>query len=349
MRTNTLKNLLRLKRLGRRVINDQTFQVTYLLRDERPLEVDCEVLGTYANSVSIKCMDPRNGIFLGHTFYPRFDYLLHNVIVEPVQGLLYNIDGKFIAESTTWPIYQLYSSFPWKPQKSVSAKVEQNAILISSNSYGHWIAEDLGSTLYLIEKYPESIIVTSKSAPKYVLDLIANLDREVVFLNGPTLMRNIHWVGKSQDSGWMNPADIYNIRNSQFIKPRISKDKASRSIYASRRNVKRSPRNEYQLELAMINEGYEVYQLEKLDFMDEIALLSEAKILAGFHGSAHANAIFMPEKASLIDIVNENYWTELGHRMAESQNQNYKHFLYSGTFSEPVNIHQIMKFIQEQS
>ena len=348
MQTETLRNHLRIKRIARKAINDQTFQITYLLRDERPLEVDCEVLGTYSKGVAIECMDPRSGVTLGHSFYPRFDYLIHNVIVEPSQGLLYNLEGKFIAESTTWPLYQLYSSFPWKPRKSVSATVEKNAILVSSNSYGHWLAEDLGSILYLIEKYPDAIIVASKSAPKYVLDLINHLERDVVFLTGPTLMSNIHWVGKSQDSGWMNPEDIYNIRNSKFIKPYLSREKATKSIYASRRNVKRSPSNEYLLELEMTKAGYEVHQLEKLNFIDEVSLLSEAKILASFHGSAHCNAVFMGEWTTLIDLVNENYWTELTHRLAKTQNQNYRHLVYSGKYSEPVDVNKIMKFTHEQ-
>ena len=347
VQTETLRKLLRIKRIARKAINDQTFQITYLLRDERPLEVDCEVLGTYSKGVAIECLDPRSGVALGHSFYPRFEYLLHNVIVEPSQGLLYNLEGKFIAESTTWPLYQLYSSFPWKPQKTVSAKVEQNAILVSSNSYGHWLAEDLGSTLYLIEKYPDAKIVASKSAPKYVLDLINHLERDVVFLTGPTLMSNIHWVGKSQDSGWMNPEDIYNIRNSQFIKPYLSRGKATKLIYASRRNVKRSPTNEYLLELEMRKAGYEVHQLEKLNFIEEISLLSEAKILASFHGSAHCNAVFMPERTTLVDLVNENYWTELGHRLAESRNQKYRYLTYTGAYSDSIDINKVMKFITD--
>jgi hypothetical protein len=349
VRSKTLRNYLRLKRFARKAINDETFQVTYLMRDERPVGVDCEVLGQYSEGKTVECIDPRNGVTLKHSFNPRFDYLLHNVIVEPTQGLLYNSDGKFIAESTTWPIYQLYSSFPWKPRRSIKSSIEKNAILVSSNSYGHWIVEDLGSTLYLLEKYPDSTIVVSKTAPKYVLDFLNHLNKEVIFLSGPTLMRNIHWVGKCQDSGWVNPADIDNIRNSQFIKPYLSKENPVKLVYASRRNVKRSPSNEYLLELEMKKAGYEVLQLEKLNFIEEINLLSKTKILTGFHGSAHANSVFMSEGTTLIDLVNENYWTELGHRLANSRNQTYKHLVYSGGLNDSIDIAKVMSFAQVKS
>ena len=91
--------------------------------------------------------------------------------------------------------------------------------------------------------------------------------------------------------------------------------------------------------------GYEIFELETLNLIEEISLLSEAKNLASFHGSAHCNAVFMAEGTTLVDLVNENYWTELGHRLADSRNQNYRYFSYAGQFSDSIDINGVMNFV----
>ena len=71
--------------------------------------------------------------------------------------------------------------------------------------------------------------------------------------------------------------------------------------------------------------------------MDEIKLLAGTKNFAGVHGSAHVNSIFMPEGAKLLDIVNENYWTELGPRIADIRKQEYTAIVFPGSPTDPVD------------
>jgi hypothetical protein len=45
----------------------------------------------------------------------------------------------------------------------------------------------------------------------------------------------------------------------------------------------------------------------------------------------------MKSNSQIIDIVNENYWTELIHRVCEMKALDYKWFIYNGAFSSEVN------------
>ena len=346
MKSAAISKLLRLKRAARNLTNDNTFNITYLIRDEGPIRVDHEAVGQYSSDTLVECFDPRNGLRLGHFFNPRYEFMLHNIVVEPIQGLVYNLSGDFLAESTTWPIFQLYSAFPWKPGNKFHPKEVRPAILVTSNRYGHWLLEDLGATLFLIEKYPDALILASKLAPKYVHDLLILLNREVKFLNGPTILENLHFITKSQDSGWMHPQDISSIRNSTFIKPYLVNTPPTIPVYASRRGLKRSPSNEKDIESHFRSLGFEIAELHDMNFFDEISMLSQAKSLVSFHGSAHLNAIFMQEQGHIFDLVNENYWTELHHRLVDLRNQSYHFFTYPGNLSDEVDISKLTEFMK---
>jgi capsular polysaccharide biosynthesis protein len=167
-----------------------------------------------------------------------------------------------------------------------------------------------------------------------------------VELEGPTLIKNLLFVSKSQDSGWIHPKDVEEIRNFPHFKQALAFESGSSSVYASRRNTKRSPRNEALIETEFQKNGFDVIALEELNFMDEIKVLGKVKNFAGVHGSAHINAIFMPESAKLLDIVNENYWTELGQRIADIRKQTYLPVLFPGTPKDPVDLELIQRGIE---
>ena len=338
MNQSALRIKLGFRRNLARLISGGSFSSTYLIRDEKPCSLSSEFLGTYSEGTSISSFDHRNGNIVGHYFNARNVYCLREAVIEPVQGLVYDLSGSLLAESTVWPLYQLYYSFPWMPKHITKVIDVGESILITSNAYGHWLAEDLGSIVHLISNYPNAKILVSKSAPKYVRDFLSIIDKDCIELEGPVRVKNLLFVSKSQDSGWMHPKDVEEIRNLPQFKTVLGFDLPTNSVYASRRNTKRSPRNENLIELEFQKSGFEVVALEELNFMDEIKLLAETKNFAGVHGSAHVNSIFMPEGASLLDIVNENYWTELGPRITDIRRQRYFPVVFPGTPLDPVNM-----------
>ena len=338
MNDKFLRGRLRFSRSLGKSLGISAPQITYLIRDEAPVTVRNKFFQSYSERMAVEIYDPRNGGVQGHFFNSRSVFLLDEVILEPRLGLIYDLNGFLLAESTVWPLFQLFSSFPWRP-KRVDSKIDVgNVILIPSNAYGHWLAEDLGPVVHLLSNFPDAKLLVSKRAPKYVRDFLAITQRDFIEIDGPTRVKNLLFISKSQDSGWMHPKDVEEIRNFSLFKNAFHQGSAHNSIYASRRNTKRSPRNENLIELEFQKSGFEVVALEELNFMDEIKLLAETKNFAGVHGSAHVNSIFMPEGASLLDIVNENYWTELGPRITDIRRQRYFPVVFPGTPLDPVNM-----------
>lgn len=334
------------RRLGAIILGGE-LTTTYLNRDERPCLIGYQDLGEYAPGILIKSYDFRNENEVGHYFNSRRVYLLDEVIVEPVQGLVYDLTGSLLAESTVWPLFQLYSSFPWHPKRLHGLVDVGETILVTSNSYGHWLAEDLGSIIFLLTKYPSAKVLFSKSAPKYVRDFLRMLDRETLEISGPVRVKNLLLVSKSQDSGWMHPRDIQEIRSFAPFRKVFSELKGTTSLYASRRNTKRSPKNESEIEKLFISRGFSVVRLEDLNFLDEVKLLGGVKYFAGVHGSSHVNSVFMPENSRLLDIVSENYWTELGPRIADLRNQTYLPFMFEGNPTDSVDLNLLASVLNE--
>ena len=345
MKSTLLRSSLKLKRLAGHSVGLASPRITYLLRDEAPINIRNEFLSRYSEKCVVESIDPRNNALLGHYFNIRSTYLLDEVILEPVQGLVYDLNGSLLAESTVWPLFQLYSSFPWKPSNIRETVDVGQVILVTSNAYGHWLAEDLGSIVHLITNYPSATLLVSKNAPKYVKDFIEIADKNVIELDGPVRIKNLLFVSKSQDSGWMHPRDVEEIRNFPHFSEMLKIDTGPHSVYASRRNTKRSPKNEILIEKEFQSNGFTVIALEELNLLDEIKLMAGVRNFAGVHGSAHVNSIFMPQGAKLLDIVNENYWTELGPRIASIREQTYIPLLFSGTPNDSVDLEIIRKGI----
>ena len=305
-----------------------------------------EKVENYSEITSQVIYDPRSERDIGHIFNSRDVFKLNDVIIEPRQGIIYSRDGKLVSESTNWSTSSLYESFPWNPKKVISKTEAKNVINLTSNAFGHWLVEDLGSILYLINRFPDSPILIYRNASRFVLELLKILDREVILCDGPTRVNSLLMVTKQEDSGWMHPKDLDILE--KFRDRVLTKNpEPTERIYATRRLLKRSPRNEKDIENTFKNHQFTIMHMEDMNFIDEINLVSSAKMLAGVSGSWQFNSIWMKKSAQILDIVNENYWTELIHRVCEMKAIDYKWFLYEGDFNKPVNIEALDEFLNK--
>jgi hypothetical protein len=347
VKQNILRAKLKFKREALNALGYTPERTISITRLEKSQNISSEIIGTYSEQFSAEIYDPRNTNLSGHYFNSRKVFLLHNVILEPLLGSVYSKDGELIRESTNWPFFQFYHSFPWTPKKQLQKSKFASAIFLPSSAFGHWLMEDLPLVIFALETDLSAPILVASDPPKYVADFLAILDREVIYLDGPVFVDSLILVQKNQDSGWPHPKDLETLL--QFAPFRLIRSDlpATKRIYASRRNAKRSPKNEHQVEQSFMNFGFEIMHLEKLDLLDEIELLSSTSTLAGVHGSALSNVIWMPPQSRVIDIVNENYWTEAGHRLCFLRNSYYNFHLYSGKFQDEVCIPEIEKLLKK--
>lgn len=351
MQKNTSRISTAFKRKLRTAITGGVPRFTYLRRDEGEVSLDFEVLWRYSEGLNLTSSDPRSDSILGHYFNPREVYRLRNAILEPNLGLVYDSSGALLAESTNWPLHQQFNSFPFIP-KGIDNKLRiGEAIHLSSSGYGHWLLEDLPPTLHLINNLPEAKILVQKNCPKYVKEFLRLLDREIVFINNPIIVDDLFMVGRNQDSGWMHPADLREIRQFPMIADSLSHSPPNQKIYASRMKSKRSPQNELDVQKLHQEFGYEILCLEDLEFIEEISLLSKASHLSGPHGSSFSNMVYMEEGTKVLDIVNANYWTELNHRLASISKIQYHYDIYRGALDGPVDLRSLiskLEFLESQ-
>ena len=338
MKQNALKGIMLAKRKITRTLGYRPGKSISLERHERPCLVSNEKIETYSDSSFIEIYDPRSESLKGHYFQNRSVYRVKNIILEPKQGLVYSSSGELIEESTNWPIFQLYNSFPWNPKKNVAHLHLESAIFLPSSAFWHWLIEDLPLAIFALGTNPSSPLLIARNPPKYVSDFLKTLDREVIFLDGPVKIDSLILVGKCQDAGWPHPKDLEVVRNyGPFVQVK-QLNSVQKRIYISRRASKRSPKNEVEIEELFQSHDFEILRLEDFNLVDEIRMMSGVSYIAGVHGAGMANMIWMPKKSKLLDIANDNYWTESVHRAAYLKEIGYNHFIYSGELTGKVSI-----------
>lgn len=345
MKQGLLRAKMRVKRQVIRATGFNPKKIVSIVRKEKTPSIQCEILKCYSTPTMLEIFDPRSQRVRGHYFQERNAYLLKDVILEPKQGLVFSKLGELIEESTSWPPTFLYNSFPWNPQRHIPRLRVPTAIFLPGTAFGHWLMEDLPLFITALELSPSAPILIPKSHPKFIADLVKSLDREVIYLNGPVRVDSLILIQKNLDSGWPHPKDIEVLNHFPTFVEAKFKHAPSTRVYASRRGNKRSPENESQIELLFEEFGFKVFQLEKLNLFEEIGLLSSTSVLAGFHGSAHTNVVWMPSGGSILDIVNENYWTEAGHRLAFLRNCSYDFQIYKGNMNKDVSLSEIEDYL----
>lgn len=338
--------MMYLKRIALSALGNSPGRVTSLAREENLVEVQAEVLSVYSPGKLQEIFDPRSKLVRGHYFQERKVVRIYDVIVETKQGVVYSQDGKLLRESTCWPPFQFYNSFPWNPGSNYLELKVDDAVILSSSSYGHWLLEDLPSTIDILAKHPHAVILVAANPPKYVRDYLSRVDNEVIFLNSPVRVRSLIMIEKSEDSGWPHPQDVITLQNfgSKITSSKEAED--SIQVYASRRKSKRSPANEAEIEKVFSSFGFQVHCLEDFNFYEEINLISNCTYLAGIHGSALMNSVWMSAKSTVYEIVNDSYWTEYGHRLPKIAGHTYKYSTYPGKNTDEVPLGSIRKQLE---
>lgn len=337
--------MMYLKRKALESLRNWPGQVTSLSREENLVEVQGEVLGVYSPGITLEIFDPRSSQVRGHYFQERKMVKIYNVIIEPKQGVIYSQNGKLIRESTCWPPYQFYNSFPWNPGSNYSKLEVDNGVILSSSSYGHWLIEDLPSTIEILASYPHATLLVAANPPKYVRDYLSRVENEVIFLDSPVQVRSLIIIEKGEDSGWPHPQDVKTLQNFRIKLEKSTEVKDLIKVYASRRKSKRSPRNELDIEKVFSSFGFEVHCLEDFNFYEEIKLVSNCTNLAGVHGSALNNSVWMLSNSTVYEIINDSYWTEYGHRLPKVAGHTYTYSTYTGEKTAEVPLDSIREHL----
>ena len=74
----------------------------------------------------------------------------------------------------------------------------------------------------------------------------------------------------------------------------------------------------------LIKEGFETYQLSKLDFFQQIYLFNNAKVIIGPHGAGFSNIIFSNPGTKILEILPKMHPTNIYEKVSNTLNLDYK-------------------------
>jgi hypothetical protein len=327
------------RRILHHLVFFRPYSFTSVHRGESESNIVSSAIFPYSESSFVRIPDPRNGNEQVHAYRTRKVFKLRNVLVEPSHGNLYSQDGSLIKEATSWDPLTSYLSFPYKPKPFKGIDFDETVIYLRSSSFWHWVIEDLPPFLFLVEKFPDCRVVVAKDPPSYVAEVLAELKMDFIEISKNTVFSEILLVEFGSDSGWPTPVDLQILGTHRLFERGES---GSRLVYISRRSSSRSPNNEEAIEYAFASKGFEIVFLEKLDFLSKITLFKETRVLAGVHGAGLVGMVWMPEGSTVLDIANEDYWTESAFKLSNLKKILYKSHVYSGPLNSEVNIDKLL-------
>jgi capsular polysaccharide biosynthesis protein len=169
-----------------------------------------------------------------------------------------------------------------------------------SNNYYHWFCEVM-PRLLCVSKMNQDVLFLFpfELNDQYQLPSIAKLSiNYTVLANTVVYARKMLFTSASRDS-------IGHFFSGYFDSVRtllLKKGESGSKIYIHRNSKKRRVLNEAEIKYCFFKFGYNIVELENATLQDQIDLFSSAKVIAGAHGAALTNMIFMEEGATVIEF-----------------------------------------------
>lgn len=289
-------------------ISDQKFYLDSAMVRPR---TDVERITVYSDAVDIEFVLPVDGTKVRNSYRPRFVYGLNGATVDPIPNVVYDSEGQFVAESSSWLALRQFYSWPVPKIRVPARRLRGEFIFLPSNGYYHWLIEDLPVFLKSLAVAPRAKVLLSRDAPSYVREVTRLIDNETVVLDSPVCVERLIMTGKTAGIGspsaglTPHPADVEILRT--FFARYIDSAPCYRKLYLSRLGQRRSPTNESFLVLQMKEQGFESFDGTGMSLVAQIALFSSAKQMIGMHGAALSNIVWAPDGVDVCEIFSSAY------------------------------------------
>ena len=318
------------------LVSDQKF---YLDSGMVRPRTDVERIAVYADAVDIEFLLPVDGTKVRNSYRPRFVYGLSGAIIDPIPNLVYDSNGQFIAESSSWLALRQFYSWPQPKIRVPRSQLTGEFIFLPSNGYYHWLIEDLPVFLKSLAVAPTSKVLLPRNAASYVREVARLINNEIVLFDSPVRVERLVMTGKTAGIGnplvglTPHPADVAILREV-FAQYRKS-GPCDRKLYLSRLGQKRSPANEAALLVEMEKEGFERFDGARMSLAAQITLFSSARQLIGLHGAALSNVVWTPEGSHVCEIFSSGYMPSCYSALTSIRSGHYTPVSY---FPGPENV-----------
>lgn len=178
----------------------------------------------------------------------------------------------------------------------------------SVNNYYHWLVDVLPRLLLLREVAPGCALLMPSPLP-YYMALTAkalgfstfHLVPKLTFARGVNLLMPGHTAPVGRQDRTLIRAVREELIQALGPKPVAT---GGRRIYVSRsRQKNRRLLNEEQLLPLLAHHGFEVVYFEDLSLEQQIHLMQHTEVLMGVHGANMTNMLFLPEEATVLELM----------------------------------------------
>lgn len=275
--------------------------------DSLNLPKDIDIIQTYSSLSldSIPSINTDPDIIFSKPSNLRFMFNVENAVVDSISARIYDSRGVFLGDSSPWSYLRAVDRFPANPLKKLKVFSQQKKInglstFFPSQTYFHWVTEDLPAFLRIYEKFPRVRVLVPASRNSFVDNFLDSESIKFEISPGYFLAENLIYESRSA-ALVPHSIDVSTLRNySGNLVPRPN---AKNIIYVSRRDVGRIPLNELEVE-EIINEfGIEQVTLTGMNFLDQIKLFASSFCVIGTHGAGLANIVWSHNpNCTLIEI-----------------------------------------------
>lgn len=226
------------------------------------------------------------------------------------------------------------------PTPNFFSKKSQDYILITdewSKNYCHWLWEALTKLSILQKNHPYATLILPKSYVKIdfvtkSLEAFGIKVKDLILINKKSYLKtpNLNFIPCIN----ISTPGYYDFLQFALVRERIIshfendlKLNFGERIYISRsdpkKNTARKVANERELEQLLANYGFKTVYMENHSFLEQISIVSKAKIILSPHGAGITNVMFMPDNGILIELVNKKWSKTCFAWMVENMNIKY--------------------------
>ena len=250
-------------------------------------------------------------------------------------------------------------------------KVALHLLKEHSSNYYHWMFECIPRLIYFIKHNPHKLtfitLLIDKNVPKQCIEMLHyamqeyKISYEIIYieLGHAIICDSLYYVTPFWYS-FDNTRNLPNVYKDFLVDQQaISLVRSSlninhtpnnhlnniapskhRKIYLTRRNaLGRNIINQNDVELMIMDLGFEIIETRSMSFLEQKELFSNASIVVGPTGASFANIIFMPEQSSVIILSPNNRFLNyyIFQQIADVANLNLAHFLGEKSCSRYVH------------
>jgi hypothetical protein len=262
----------------------------------------------------------------------RHIYLAKNLKISGEAALIF--DGQvLVEESTTWPP-EIILSQERKPKRESPGSISGMNIPLGNASYYHFIMENLGKALALIEEFPGAAIVAPASKSRYFNETLELLSSHATIkrYRGVAEVESVILVDSSETLGRPQPREVKALRNFGVAKssPKDFTSKPYRRIYVSRKNSSRALPHEIEVENLLSQHGFEITYSEDMSISEQLSVFSEAAVVIGPHGAGLVNIVFAAEGCKVVEIFDERWPNLCFEILAKECGHSFHRILHNG-------------------